>query len=724
MSDITVTVQAITDIVPHPNADKLEIAKILGTQTIIGKGQFQRGDLVVYFPPDICLPADVSAQLGVDKYLKTALFRGEKFPCKVAACRLRGVPSYGFVAALPDLPGLHPDRDLTEHYKAAKYEPPPRAIHRGGTGEVWGGLAQEPINFHHYTDIQNHWKYHKAIEEGTPVRVTEKIHGCVRSSTRLTMADGTKKKISQIKVGEYVAGFWNGQVVPAKVLHTFNNGPSDKWLRVVVDRRGAGQGGNNVGAIHCTPNHRFWCNNEYVAADCLQVGDTVTLLRSDVGLTPVQHAVLLGKMIGDGSLCVLESGAALISVGHKDTALLDWTARGLGGLFTATTDATSGFGSTIHRAHTVASHAIAEAFGDFHTDKRDYGAKRIPFWVADALTPLAIAFWYMDDGSLGHGNDGSEDKALFAVCRYNEADCEVLIRGLARFGIDARYYTASGYSRLRLNADDAERLFLLIAPYIPPAMQYKLPARYRGHEGWLPPTTKTYKSLLVPQQVVAIEEYDAPRTNRYDIETETHNYFANGILTHNSNSRVALLKVDGEWDFYCGSHKKCRRQFQPDGEESVYWSPLHLPGVMELLTHLCDEQNDVIIFGELYGPGVQDMDYGVPVGDIGWRVYDISVNGCYLGWVEVSNLCVLHRIETVPLLYTGSFDPARLDEWTNGPTTVAAAGDIKTKFKGREGCVITPLIETYSDYLGGRLILKSVSADYEDRKGARDEGEL
>lgn len=386
MSDITVTVQAITDIVPHPNADRLEIAKILGTQTIIGKGQFQRGDLVVYFPPDICLPADVSAQLGVDKYLKTALFRGEKFPCKVAACRLRGVPSYGFVAALPDLPGLHPDYDLTEHYQAAKYEPPPRT-HRsygGGTGEVWGGLAPEPINFHHYTDIQNHWKYHRAMPAGTPVRVTEKIHG--------------------------------------------------------------------------------------------------------------------------------------------------------------------------------------------------------------------------------------------------------------------------------------------------------------------------------------------------------------------TNSRVALLKVDDEWNFYCGSHKRCRRQYVPgeyqigyDAEtheahqvpvESVYWSPLHLPGVMDLLTHLCAEQNDVIIFGELYGPGVQDMDYGVPAGEIGWRVYDISVNGRYLGWVEVSNLCCLFKVETVPVLYTGPFDPDRLDEWTNGPTTVAAAEALKTKFKGREGCVITPLIETHSDYLGGRLILKSVSADYRDRKGASDEGEL
>ena len=39
MSDIQVTAQTLSSIVPHPNADRLEIATILGTQTIVPKGQ-------------------------------------------------------------------------------------------------------------------------------------------------------------------------------------------------------------------------------------------------------------------------------------------------------------------------------------------------------------------------------------------------------------------------------------------------------------------------------------------------------------------------------------------------------------------------------------------------------------------------------------------------------------------------------------------------------------
>lgn len=58
---------------------------------------------------------------------------------------------------------------------------------------------------------------------------------------------------------------------------------------------------------------------------------------------------------------------------------------------------------------------------------------------------------------------------------------------------------------------------------------------------------------------------------------------------------------------------------------------------------------------------------------------------------------------------------AKVEELTYGPTTV---GSPRCSFKGREGVVITPLTEQWMN--GGRMILKSVSADYLDRKGAED----
>jgi hypothetical protein len=63
-----------------------------------------------------------------------------------------------------------------------------------------------------------------------------------------------------------------------------------------------------------------------------------------------------------------------------------------------------------------------------------------------------------------------------------------------------------------------------------------------------------------------------------------------------------------------------------------------------------------------------------------------------------------------------------IDEYASGLT---CAGVSNRKFKGREGIVIKPTTERLTNRIGGRLnphraILKYVSADYLDRKGAKD----
>jgi hypothetical protein len=106
------------------------------------------------------------------------------------------------------------------------------------------------------------------------------------------------------------------------------------------------------------------------------------------------------------------------------------------------------------------------------------------------------------------------------------------------------------------------------------------------------------------------------------------------------------------------------------------------------------------------------MDYGTGMGR-GYRVFDISVNGEYLDWSDVFTFCELFDIETVPVLYTGTFTHELIGQFIDGPTKMADADDIRCKFKGREGIVITPLIEQpVGGKCGTRLILKAVSADY------------
>lgn len=190
---------------------------------------------------------------------------------------------------------------------------------------------------------------------------------------------------------------------------------------------------------------------------------------------------------------------------------------------------------------------------------------------------------------------------------------------------------------------------------------------------------------------------------------------------HGTNARVGLVKDNG-FEFMCGTHYR-RVEKETKGRLSLYWLPLanmqEGPGpykskVAGMLQILSTTNQNVVVFGEIYGSGIQKMDYGCKKS---FRVFDISINGEYLDWYDVKTSCQLFGVETVPLLYEGPFSPELVEKFSNGPTTLAYSEQIRCNFKGREGIVITPLMEQYSEVLNDRLILKAVSPDYYEAMG-------
>ena len=695
MSKTQITIEQVNKVAPHPDADLLDVVQVLGYSVVTQKGDFQVGDSVIYFPFDILLPEDVADLFGVKKYLRHSVYPGDskKTQCRVSACRLRGVPSYGFLAPYDGPEGF--GTDVSEMYRAKKYFPPARVI---------GGDCLSPVKeFHEYTDIENIQKYLGAFTDEKVV-ITEKINGCLIHGSKITMSDGGKKKIGHIRKGEWVLGLnTKGQVIPTEVVNTFQNGPGDTWLNVKATFEKAGRGSSYV-SVKCTPNHCFWSpsKHSYVPAEQLKPGSDILVRRTDPGLGYVAEQVLLGKLLGDGYLQVLNVSAS-VQFGHANKDLTDWTLKAIGKLAGETHMQTSGYGSQIFASRTVSLKDIKTKFESFYTDK-----KVVPDWVSRELSPLAIAFWYMDDGSLSH-HEGQEDRAHFAVCGFTKDDCSILQKGLEKFGINTVYYVSNGYSHFRLNADDAEKLFVLIAKYIPSSLQYKLPERYRGHKGWLPITA--YKPETVVQKVISVEKIFV-HSKKYDLETTTHNFFAQNILVHNSNARLGI--VNGE--LMAGSHRTRRKEGDP---RTMYWQPMGLvePLLRELYSYFSEP---VIIFGEIFGQRIQDMDYGQPVPS--FRAFDITHGGRYINNVLFQWYCNEFNVPTVPKLYKGTYSVDVVRELTDGPTTVPGSDNSRCKFKGREGIVIKPLYEKYSEVLSGRLILKSVSVDYHQRKDAKDDG--
>jgi hypothetical protein len=205
MSTTIISIEEVLSVEPHPDADRLDLIKVLGYQVVTGKGNFKVGDHVVYFPPDMMIPTHQSEPLGVTQYLKHARMSLDtcKVQCRVAAARLRGIPSYGFCAPLSAWCGetrktYAVGADVTSHFEGEKYIPPERL---GG-----GDQAPDMPNFHRYTSIENIQRYPNLIDLGVdvpPARFVEAVKdsgaGVLALSGLLTLAfDAMKHTVEAI----------------------------------------------------------------------------------------------------------------------------------------------------------------------------------------------------------------------------------------------------------------------------------------------------------------------------------------------------------------------------------------------------------------------------------------------------------------------------------------------------------------------------------------------
>jgi hypothetical protein len=204
---------------------------------------------------------------------------------------------------------------------------------------------------------------------------------------------------------------------------------------------------------------------------------------------------------------------------------------------------------------------------------------------------------------------------------------------------------------------------------------------------------------------------------RWDLEIEdTHNFIAETAVVHNSNGRAGIIEVDGEMKLFCGSHKQCLKEISDDGKQSLYWTAMD-EKMKNLLYKFSTNNQNIVVFVEVYGRKIQDMEYGM--NQIGYRAYDITVNGRYLDYEEKMAVFAEFGIEVAPLLYRGPFSMRKMQELVDGPTQMCdptTAG----RFSGREGVVIRPIKEVRHPHIG-RKILKMISVDYHERKGKKTE---
>ncbi|WP_310482225.1 RNA ligase family protein [Chamaesiphon sp. VAR_48_metabat_403] len=703
MSTIKVEVCEILDLQPHGNADALELATVQGWQMCVKKGVHKKGDAVVYFEQGTVLKKEVAEGLNVATYLSEKTDINGDRVLVVHRIKLRGEPSFGLVVQ-PEA-GMELGQDVAEFYQATKYNPPIKI--------QAGDSASDDPNFPKYTSLENMRSYPDLLEVGEPVIATEKVHGCLIYKTKISMWGGGHKPIHKIEIGEFVVGMnAKGEIVPSKVLKKFNNGSAEKWLNVRGKRRLFG-GGNPFFSIYCTPSHQFYCPHEgcYKAAINLTNEDRVLIIHDSNSLTYVEEQILLGKLLGDGFLHkTKDSNSSAIKFSHKKSheEYLNFCIDSLKQLKTnKTRNLTSGYGTEMTEASTEYSNAIYE---EFYLSFRAEGTKKkVPSWVADRLSPLSLAFWYMDDGSLSH-TEKQEDRALFACCNFSDADLIILLAGLKNLGLNGVSYKSDDrqYNRIRLNKESADKMFCLISPYIPEVMQYKLPSNYRGRKvPVIPATEQKYTPIIKSVDIYSVKEAFNVDSSRWDLETETHNFFANSILVHNSNCRVGYVwHTDDEQPTMMAGSRTLRRKDPEDSNTMVantYWFPHTLPGVKHLLKELQSQgYKQAILYGEVYGQSIQAYSYGER--KINFRAFDLMLEGKYVDYTTFKSLCDRHQVEQVPLVYEGAFSLDVIKSHSDGDSLVGGN-------HGREGVVVKPIVEREHPKTG-RVILKYIGDRY------------
>lgn len=172
---------------------------------------------------------------------------------------------------------------------------------------------------------------------------------------------------------------------------------------------------------------------------------------------------------------------------------------------------------------------------------------------------------------------------------------------------------------------------------------------------------------------------------------------------HGTNWRAGW--VDGV--FHVGSHKNCMAR----DEKNLYWKAAIRYEVEAKLKELYGTNGDQMLHGEAIG--VQDLKYGHNTGQPGLAIFDFSQNSRFHDWDGVEHICKIMGLPTVPVLYRGPFDEAKILGLAEGKTTVGGVDHV------REGVVVRPVKERWNDAIG-RVILKVVGVGYSTRKGGTE----
>jgi len=184
---------------------------------------------------------------------------------------------------------------------------------------------------------------------------------------------------------------------------------------------------------------------------------------------------------------------------------------------------------------------------------------------------------------------------------------------------------------------------------------------------------------------------------------------------HGTSARFGLINNQ----LYLGTRNTVLKLDIEEKQYTIWHKVFYREKIDEFLKNIQSSFNEIILFGEIVGKGIQDLHYGFE--EPTFILYDVKVKKD--GWFQYLNhdeyilnndahaAFMLWQIRKAPLLYVGPYSKVKL--------SLRHGNDTISNTHMREGIVIKPVQERLHLEIG-RVVLKLHSEEYLLRHGATD----
>lgn len=200
--------------------------------------------------------------------------------------------------------------------------------------------------------------------------------------------------------------------------------------------------------------------------------------------------------------------------------------------------------------------------------------------------------------------------------------------------------------------------------------------------------------------------YDIEGADRYEDVLNRMMDLRVNITEKLEGTNFSIMYKRFEDKIYVNTHR--RTIVLDEGKTHTAWECAKDQGLIDLIKTF--DGNEIIIYGELCGPGIQKNIYKLK--DHRVFLFDIKVDGRYYDPDKFKN--ITNGFDVVPEIADG----ITLRDWLNG-NSIQDASNGKSLLGNtkREGIVVRPMIGEFDEILRSRLILKQRSPEYLAKSG-------